>query len=113
MAAEAYTVDPVHTSRSFATAGVRGAFAFGSAWRLQGSLGWSHTLGGDASPQVRESFVAGSDAFVIAGVPIADHAVTVEAGLGYQATPAFRINAPGSSPASQATWNPLQKPIKT
>jgi outer membrane autotransporter protein len=89
----ALRVDPVHTSRSFATAGVRGAFAFGSAWRLQGSLGWSHTLGGDASPTVRESFVAGSDAFVIAGVPIADNAVTLEAGLGYQATPALRINA--------------------
>jgi outer membrane autotransporter protein len=89
----ALQVDASHTSRTFATAGVRGDFSFASAWRLQGSLGWSHAFGGDGSPTVQEAFVAGSDAFVVAGVPIADNAVTVQAGLGYQATPAFRINA--------------------
>jgi fibronectin-binding autotransporter adhesin len=89
----ALRVDATDTSRSFATAGVRGAFAFSDGWRVTGSLGWSHAFGGDAGPRVRESFAAGGDAFLIAGVPIADNAVTVEAGLGYQATPAFRINA--------------------
>ncbi|WP_166212412.1 autotransporter-associated beta strand repeat-containing protein [Cognatiluteimonas telluris] len=89
----ALQVDPTHTSRTFASAGVRAALRFGSAWRVQGSLGWSHAYGGDASPQVTETFVAGSDAFVIAGVPIAGNVATVEAGVGYQATPAFRVSA--------------------
>ena len=91
--AAALQVDPMHTSRSFATAGVRAAFALDSAWRLQGSLAWSHAFGGDANPQVREAFVAGSDPFVISGVPIADNALSVQAGLGYQATATFRVDA--------------------
>ena len=89
----ALQVDPAHASRTFATAGVRGAFALGQAWQLQGSLGWSHTVGGDRSPLVSESFATGSDTFVIAGVPITEDSVSVKAGVGYQATRAFRINA--------------------
>lgn len=62
--------------------GVRGADRYrfeGMAGTLRGMLGWRHAIG-DTTPLSRYSFT-GSDAFTIAGVPIAEDAAVIEAGV--------------------------------
>ncbi|MDQ0513404.1 autotransporter domain-containing protein [Ancylobacter amanitiformis] len=46
---------------------------------LRGTIGWRHAFG-DIAPSVTQAFV-GSDAFTITGVPIAEDAAVLEAGL--------------------------------
>lgn len=53
--------------------------------RLSGMLGWRHTLG-DTTPKSTQAF-AGSDAFTIAGAPIAQDAALIEAGLDLDLAP--------------------------
>jgi len=52
---------------------------------FDGTLGWRHAFG-DIIPTAALSF-AGSDFFAIAGVPIAEDAAVIEAGLGLELAP--------------------------
>jgi outer membrane autotransporter protein len=47
--------------------------------RLHGTLGWRHAFG-DTDSEVTQTF-AGGQAFTVSGVPIAEDAAIVEAGL--------------------------------
>jgi outer membrane autotransporter protein len=91
----ALQVDGADSKRSFATLGMRWNTALGSgdAWRLRGSVGWSHAFGGDDAPVDSQRFLGGSDAFEIAGTPIADNAFALDAGLRWQATPRLTVDA--------------------
>lgn len=76
------------TNAAFATLGLRASTTFdlgGTTLTAKGMLGWRHAFG-DATPLSTMRF-AGSDAFTIAGVPIALNAAVVEAGLDYAIAP--------------------------
>lgn len=76
------------TDVTFTTLGVRveHAVALGTIdATLRGMVGWRHALG-DTTPQSTHAFSAG-DAFTIAGVPIAEDAAVIEAGLDLNFTP--------------------------
>ncbi len=69
---------------TFTTLGLRASTVFGLGGieaTARGMLGWRHAFGDDA-PASTFAF-AGSDAFAIAGVPIARDAAAVEAGLDF------------------------------
>lgn len=73
---------------TFTTLGIRGdsTFDLGDvSARLTGMLGWRHALG-DTTPEMTHA-VAGSNAFTIAGSPIAQNALAVEVGLSLDLTP--------------------------
>lgn len=73
----------------FLTLGVRAdtAFLLGQAKvRLTGSLGWQHMFGNDV-PLALMTFVAGGSPFGIAGVPLAEDVLVVDAGLGVTLAP--------------------------
>jgi outer membrane autotransporter protein len=81
--AAALTSPSASTDVTFTTLGVRAATAFrlGSVTaRARGMVGWQHAFG-DTTPRSRFAF-AGSDPFTIAGTPIAEDALLVEAGIG-------------------------------
>lgn len=70
------------TDTTFSTLGLRAASALGLAGvpaRLHGTLGWRHAFG-DTDSEVTQTF-AGGQAFTVSGVPIAEDAAIVEAGL--------------------------------
>ncbi|UPA26677.1 autotransporter domain-containing protein [Shinella oryzae] len=72
---------------TFTTLGIRGdsTIDFGDvSARLTGMLGWRHALG-DTTPEMTHAF-AGSNAFTIAGSPIAQNALAVEVGLSLDLT---------------------------
>ena len=46
---------------------------------MRGALGWRHAFG-DITPAISQAFVS-SDAFTVTGVPIAEDAAVLEAGL--------------------------------
>ena len=46
---------------------------------LRGMLGWRHGFGD--TPEATLGFAAGGDAFTIAGAPVSEHALVIEAGL--------------------------------
>jgi outer membrane autotransporter protein len=76
------------TDATFTTLGVRAAtdFDIGKARATaRGMLGWRHAFG-DVTPRSSLAF-AGSDAFTIAGAPIAKDALALEAGLDFALTP--------------------------
>jgi outer membrane autotransporter protein len=67
---------------TFTTLGVRGSTNFtlgGIGLSANGSIGWRHAIG-DATPTSRLAF-AGSDAFMVTGVPVPRDASIVEFGL--------------------------------
>jgi outer membrane autotransporter protein len=67
---------------TFTTLGLRGSADFdlrNIVLTAHGSLGWRHTFG-DVTPQAAFSFT-GSQAFTIAGVPVAIDAAAIEAGV--------------------------------
>jgi len=73
---------------TFTTVGVHAAtnLDLGSAQMvIGGTLGWRHAFG-DTLPAASLAF-AGSEAFTIAGVPIAEDAAIIEAGLGLELAP--------------------------
>ncbi|CEJ10039.1 Extracellular serine protease precursor [bacterium YEK0313] len=76
------------TGATFATLGLRASATFdlgAASLTAKGMLGWRHVLG-DATP-LSTMRLAGSDAFTIAGVPIARNAAVIEAGLDYGIMP--------------------------
>jgi len=75
------------TDTTFTTLGIRAAAGFElGAMRAtaRGMLGWRHAFGG-TTPLSIQAFV-GSDAFTVAGVPIAEDAAVIEAGLDLSLT---------------------------
>jgi outer membrane autotransporter protein len=77
------------TNAPFLTLGLRAdtAFLLGQAKaRLTGSLGWQHVFGDDV-PLSLMTFIAGGGPFGIAGVPLAENVLVVDAGLGMTLAP--------------------------
>jgi len=73
----------------FATLGLRAAADFslaGLSATAKATIGWRHGFG-DTSPSSSMRFAAGGDTFVVGGVPIADNAFVVEAGLDFKLSP--------------------------
>ncbi|MDZ5698732.1 autotransporter outer membrane beta-barrel domain-containing protein [Chelativorans sp. M5D2P16] len=79
--------DVVNTT--FTTLGLRASteLVMGEASnaRLSGMIGWRHAFGD--TPTATNTFVAGGDAFTVAGVPLARDALILEAGLDLDITP--------------------------
>ncbi|MGH6763969.1 MAG: autotransporter domain-containing protein [Phyllobacterium sp.] len=76
------------TDTSFTTLGLRAStgFTLGSvSATARGLIGWQHAFG-DTTPLSRQAF-AGSDAFTIAGAPIAQDAALIEAGIDFDIAP--------------------------
>lgn len=85
--AAALSVDGATTDTTFTTLGVRVAtdFTLGTMQATaRGMLGWRHAFG-DITPLSTHTF-AGGDAFTVAGVPIAQDAAVIEAGLDFVIT---------------------------
>lgn len=81
------------SSTTFATAGLRGAreFAIGDmSASLSGMVGWQHAFG--ATTQNQNLSFDGGTAFTIGGVPVAQDALVVEAGLDIAINPAADLN---------------------
>ena len=73
---------------TFATLGLRVSTTFdlgGASLTAKGMLGWRHVFG-DATP-ISTMRLAASDAFTVAGVPIARNAAVIEAGIDYGIMP--------------------------
>lgn len=84
----ALTVDGESTGVTFTTLGLRASAAFdlGSmAAVARGTLGWRHAFG-DTTPTSVNAFAV-FDAYTVAGVPIAEDAAVVEAGLDIKLSP--------------------------
>lgn len=80
------------TDTAFSTLGVRLAreVALGPLEAtLRGTLGWRHAFG-DVTPELTQSYV-GSAPFTVTGVPIAEDAALVEAGLDLALSPAATL----------------------
>jgi outer membrane autotransporter protein len=80
------------TATTFTTLGLRveHGFTLGAIdGTLSGMLGWRHAFG-DTTPESTHAF-AGSDSFLIAGVPIAPDAAVIEAGLDLNLAPGATI----------------------
>jgi outer membrane autotransporter protein len=78
----------MRTEATFTTVGFHAAVNFSlgpTNITFDGTLGWRHAFG-DIIPTAALSF-AGSDIFTIAGVPIAEDAAVIEAGLGLELAP--------------------------
>ncbi|MDW6025396.1 autotransporter domain-containing protein [Mesorhizobium sp. BAC0120] len=76
------------TNTTFSTLGLRAATNFdlgGVAMTARGLLGWRHAFG-DLTPLSTQALSVG-DAFTIAGVPIAEDAAVIEAGLDFKPAP--------------------------
>lgn len=77
---------------TFSTLGLRLSkeVSFGATTAtLRGALGWRHAFG-DSSPTVSQAFV-GWDAFTVTGVPIAEDAAVLEAGVDMLITPSATL----------------------
>ncbi|WP_319797733.1 autotransporter domain-containing protein [Nitrobacter sp.] len=76
------------TGVTFTTAGLRAETDlpfWNTLTTLRGMLGWRHAFG-DTIPTVTQAF-AGSNAFTVAGVPIARDSAVLEAGLDFNVSP--------------------------
>ncbi|MDW6025493.1 autotransporter domain-containing protein [Mesorhizobium sp. BAC0120] len=80
-AAAALAAEGQRTDTTFMTLGARAEMKFGEAeaTKLTGMIGWRHAFGDDV-PTSTMAF-SGGDVFTIAGVPIAEDALVLEAGL--------------------------------
>lgn len=81
-----------NTDATFTTLGIRasGDFALGTVnATARGMVGWRHAFG-DVTPVSSVAF-AGSDAFTIAGVPIARDAAVLEAGFDFDIAPQAKL----------------------
>lgn len=70
------------TDTTFSTVGLHAGAGLGVSGvpaRLRGTLGWRHAFG-DTEAEITQRFVGGND-FTVSGVPIAEDAAVVEAGL--------------------------------
>lgn len=79
--AAALTAGSQSATATFATLGLRGEMAldFGTTATLSGGIGWRHAFA--STPQALQSFAAGGDAFAIAGVPLGQDALVLDAGI--------------------------------
>lgn len=85
--AAALTASASSTDTTFSTLGVRASTDFslsGVPVTARGTLGWRHAFG-DVTPTSTLAF-SGTDAFSIAGTPIARDAAVIEAGLDFAVT---------------------------
>lgn len=85
--AAALAGDSADADAAFTTLGLRASAGFmsgGIEVTARGMLGWRHAFG-DVTPHSTHAF-AGGDAFTIAGIPIAEDAAVLEAGLDFQVT---------------------------
>ncbi|MEO3435600.1 autotransporter domain-containing protein [Inquilinus sp. CAU 1745] len=85
--AAALAGDSADTDAAFTTLGLRASAGFTPGEievKARGMLGWRHAFG-DVTPLSTHAF-AGGDIFTIAGVPIAQDAAILEAGLDFQVT---------------------------
>ncbi|WP_274425236.1 autotransporter domain-containing protein [Chelativorans sp. YIM 93263] len=83
----ALSADSQTTSTTFTTLGVHASTDFdvgGMRATAHGTLGWRHAFG-DTTPLSTHAF-AGGDTFTVAGVPIAEDAAIIEAGLDFDIT---------------------------
>jgi outer membrane autotransporter protein len=81
------------TDAAFTTLGLRAQTTLAAGpgeTTLRGTLGWRHAYG-DVVPTSTMTFLAGGDAFLIAGVPIARNALVLEAGLDVKLKPAATL----------------------
>lgn len=77
--------DSDNSDVTYTTLGLRAATDLtlgGLASTLHATLGWQHAAG-DITPVARHAF-AGSEPFSVAGVPVAEDAALIEAGLNFQ-----------------------------
>jgi outer membrane autotransporter protein len=77
-----YNTLGVHAGTTFATGG-------GNA-TLSGTLGWRHAFG-DVDPRMLLGFAGGGSPFAITGVPVADNAAVLEAGVDFSISPTARF----------------------
>lgn len=108
--AAALSVQSGTTDTSFSTLGLRASteFALGSITATaRTDLGWRHAYG-DITPVSTASFI-GSDAFTVFGLPIAEDAALIEAGLDFKltedATLGLSYNGQFASGAKQNGFN--------
>ncbi|MDH7785656.1 outer membrane autotransporter protein [Ochrobactrum sp. 19YEA23] len=108
--AAALAVQSDTTETSFSTLGLRASteFALGSITATaRTDLGWRHAYG-DITPVSTASFI-GSDAFTVSGLPIAEDAALIEAGLDFKltddATLGLSYNGQFASGAKQNGFN--------
>ncbi|MBA8840948.1 autotransporter domain-containing protein [Ochrobactrum sp. RH2CCR150] len=108
--AAALSVHSGTTDTSFSTLGLRASteFVLGSITVTAGTdLGWRHAYG-DITPVSTASFI-GSDAFTVSGLPIAEDAALIEAGLDFKltedATLGLSYNGQFASGAKQNGFN--------
>lgn len=90
--ASALAGDSETTNTTFTTVGVRASsdLTLGSVeTSVRGAIGWRHAYG-DTTPLSTASF-AGSDAFTVAGVPIAEDTALIEAGIDFKLTPSAKL----------------------
>jgi outer membrane autotransporter protein len=90
--AAALTSASQSTDVTFTTLGIRAStdIDLGSVkTKARGMLGWRHAFG-DTVPTSSLAF-AGSDAFTVAGAPIARNAAVIEAGLDFDITPQAKL----------------------
>ena len=89
----ALDIDSDRSSQTFGTLGLRGEIKLGDAGTaLFGSVGWRHAWG-DVDSASRMRFADGGTAFDIQGVPIAEDAGTISAGLRFRPSSAVTIDA--------------------
>ncbi|WP_176038219.1 autotransporter outer membrane beta-barrel domain-containing protein [Brucella tritici] len=77
--------DSDNSDVTYTTLGLRAATDLtlgGIASTLHATVGWQHAVG-DTTPVANHAFT-GSDAFTVAGVPIAEDVALIEAGLNFQ-----------------------------
>ncbi|WP_435655765.1 autotransporter domain-containing protein [Brucella pituitosa] len=108
--AAALSVQSGTTDTSFSTLGFRASteFVLGSVTATaRTDLGWRHAYG-DITPVSTASFI-GSDAFTVSGLPIAEDAALIEAGLDFKltedATLGISYNGQFASGAKQNGFN--------
>ncbi|MBS7555777.1 autotransporter domain-containing protein [Ancylobacter dichloromethanicus] len=92
--AAALRVDGSTTQTSFTTLGLRVALPLSDgATRasLNGTLGWRHAFG-DIVPTQTQSFLIGGLPFTVSGVPLAEDAAVVEAGISVALAPTAQLN---------------------
>lgn len=89
----ALDVESDRSSQTFGTLGLRGEEKLGdSGTAIFGSAGWRHAWG-DVDSASRMRFAGGSAAFDVQGVPIADDAGVVTAGLRFRPSQSVTIDA--------------------
>ncbi len=93
---------------TYSILGVRVEAQLAPTATLKGSLGWQHAFG-DTTPERESAFASGSLPFIVTGVPIAEDALVVEAGLDYAILPNTVLGVSYSGQlADEATDNSLK-----